>query len=735
MHRLCEDLNEAQKEAVLHEDGPLLVVAGAGSGKTRVITRRIARLVASGIPEWRLLGLTFTNKAAREMAERVEDLVPGARVRLSTFHSACARFLRIHAPRIGFTKEYTIYDTTDRDRLLKSLCRDLSISPREVRPSVLGARISRLKNEGVWPHDFAPDPFAPFDEFVGRVYGPYMETLRSMNAMDFDDLLLRFLHLLDEEEDVRRELGGRFLHILVDEFQDTNRIQYEIVKRLAAVHGNLCVVGDPDQSIYRFRGAEVGNILSFPEDWPGTRVLKLERNYRSTANILSFAQRVIACNRLRHEKVLLPVLDEGEPVRLHRAEDAEAEARWVRGRVLELLDRRVDPGRIAVFYRARFLSRGLETIFRRGGIPFQLVGDLGFFERKEVKDLLSFLKVCVNPRDLLSFERVLNVPPRGIGKVSAERLRAAAARAGLGPAEFLRRGEAPEDAPKRAREGMRALGGILREAGEASWRSVAETLEVFLDRTSYIEEVCRTGGPEDADREENVGELLRDARRFDEECEARRGRTGEEEIHPVAGYLAQVSLLTDAEEETGGGEGRIQLMTVHAAKGLEFDHVFVIGLEEGIFPHGRSIEEPEGLEEERRLFYVAATRARKSLHLSLAERRTSFEGGSRWTDPSRFLIEGGIDCGADPETPRGAEDPAEEDLGGGWGEAPEPFFHDPDSAPEFRKGERVRHASFGLGKILKVRGRGARAKVEVLFPSGVRTLLLEYANLQRVEEV
>ncbi len=730
MERFLADLNEAQRRAVTHGEGPLLVVAGAGSGKTRVITRRIAWLLAVGVPARRILGVTFTNKAAREMAERVQALVPGARVRVSTFHSACAAFLRSAAPKIGRTPEYTIYDTADRDRLLKALLKEHGFAGARARPAAVGARISRLKNAGVRPADFSPNPFAPLDEIVKVVYGPYDEALRSMNALDFDDLLLSFLELLRADEEERARFSRRFQHLLVDEFQDTNRIQYEIVRILAAPEDNLCVVGDPDQSIYRFRGAEVANILSFPQDYPETTIVKLERNYRSTPQILAFAQGVIACNRLRHEKRLEPTLPDGPPVEYLEADDEEDEARIVRARISALLDDGAAAGEIAVFYRARFLSRGFETALRRAGLPFRLVGDLGFFERKEVKDLLAFLKVAVNPADRLSFERILNVPPRGIGRVTADRLFAAAAEAGRPAAAYLAGGGEVPGAAKRARAGLAELGRILAEGAEVAHASAAAALEVFLERTDYLEAVCRTGAPEDEEREENVAELLRDARRFDEECAA--GETGGEPgASPAAAYLAQVSLLVDAEEDRGEPGGAVQMMTVHQAKGLEFDHVFVVGLEEGLFPHARALDEDGGLEEERRLFYVAATRARRSLVLTRALMRRGYGGGARWSEPSRFLAEGGIEI-EDRRRPTWTD--AARLPGGGWGDAPEPVFYDPEAPPVFRPGERVRHPTFGFGEVLETRGRGAGARVRVHFDgAGVRTLLIAYAGLERAE--
>jgi DNA helicase-2/ATP-dependent DNA helicase PcrA len=710
MEYLLDDLNEAQKEAVTHRDGPLLVIAGAGSGKTRVITRRIAWLIAHGVDPRRILGVTFTNKAAREMAGRVEDALPGVRIRLSTFHSACAAFLRRSAPSLGFTSDFTIYDTSDRDQLLGSLMRERGLDPKENRPSNLGAQISSLKNRGILPTDPEFHEESSVSYVLRRLYEPYQDALRANNAMDFDDLLLTFLRLLENNPDEKARYSSRFDYLLIDEFQDTNKIQYDIVKLLATSHSNLCVVGDPDQSIYSFRGAVLGNILSFPADYPGTKVIRLENNYRSTANILSFAQGVIARNRLRYEKVLRPVLGEGEPIAFIEAADGHEEGALAGHQIKRLLDQSVDPREVAVFYRARFLSREIETCFKSLGIPYRLVGDLGFFQRREVKDLLAFLQVCANPLDRVSLERCLNVPPRGIGKVSRQLLFQEAAREGLPPSEFLRRGMHVPGARGKAKKGFVQLGKLLEEAAGRSLESVEGTLRLFLERTDYLNQICRTGSWEDVDREENISELVRDAADFDQRWEELAEQYPDHS--PVSAYLAQVSLMTD-QAERQAESASVQLMTVHASKGLEFDHVFIVGLEEGLFPHSRSMEDLDGQEEERRLFYVAVTRARKRLYLCRAERRRGFDGGFHPQVPSSFFKEG------------------KQQLGGGFEE--ETFQDEPHELPEFSVGDWVRHQRFGEGSIQNVLGRGRNAKVEILFKGGIRTLLVEYAKLEKVE--
>ena len=743
MESLLEDLNEAQRQAVRHEEGPLLVVAGAGSGKTRVITRRIAWLLAHGVTEREILGLTFTNKAAKEMAGRVEDLLPGTWVRLSTFHSACARFLRRSGQRLGFGPDFSIKDVQDRKALIKQVMISLDIPIKALRPSLVGNLISGYKNQGLLPGDPAIPQASLVDEYVQRIYEPYQEALKDMNAMDFDDLLLHMVKVLEEYPEERESYRRRFRHILVDEFQDTNKIQYRLLRLLLGEHNNLCVVGDPDQSIYRFRGAEIGNILGFPDDFEGTQVVKLEENYRSTATILDFAQKVISHNAYRHEKTLIPVLPAGEPVARVECADTQTEAREVVKRCGRLMDRGVPPTEIAVFYRGRFSSRGLEAAFRRSGLPFQIVGDLSFFERKEIKDLLSFLQVCANPRDRIALSRVLNVPTRGIGKGSEGRIYDEAARQGLAPAELLRRGIEVPGLRGKAKKGVKEIGALLEECFALSIESVEGTLKCFLDRTDYLDWICEAGSYADVDREDNVKELLVHARSFDREANEDPS-LGLEDMGAVPLYLSQVSLMTERLQGDAPVDG-VQLMTVHAAKGLEFDHVFLVGLEEGLFPHSRSLEDPDDVEEERRLFYVAATRARQQLTCLHAVLRESYEGGYRANDPSRFLQEGEL---LGRKRPRHSgqgqqeEEPQEYSDEPAWQEpvyrydAPAPKLPEPDplaANQSFREGERVAHGKFGQGTVLRAFGRGPNAKVEVLFETGIRTLLLEYANLERLE--
>ena len=729
MQHILEGLSEEQLRAVQHASGPLLVIAGAGSGKTRVITRRIAWLLVNGVPDYALLGVTFTNKAAKEMAGRVRQLVPESRIRLSTFHSACAAFLRRSAPLLGFDHDFTIYDTQDRDQLLKALMSDRGISPKEIRPSIIGSRISKLKNDGIRAGDFVPEAQTAIDRYVGRLYVPYQEALARMNAMDFDDLLLHFLRLLEEHEAERERYARRFEHVLVDEFQDTNKIQYDIVRLLASHHGNLCVVGDPDQSIYSFRGANIGNILSFPEDYPGTEVVKLETNYRSSATILELAQKVISHNRYRFDKELKPGLGHGDPVELQVCDTGRDEARRVASRASRLIEQGTSASEIAVFYRARFMTRLLEESFRTLRVPHEIVGDVGFFGRKEIKDLIAFLNVTVNLRDRISLRRILNTPPRGIGKVSVEKLAAEAERRGMGEAELILAREVIPGLAKRTAHGLSELADLLAEARELAPTSVRDTLEMFLERSDYLEHVCRSGGVTDADREENVYELLVHAAAFDHEFREQAVFGQDHVDHAVRGYLQQVTLATDTYAEKN--DAAVQMMTVHAAKGLEFDHVFLVGLEDGVFPHSRCQDSVAELEEERRLFYVAVTRARKTLTVMRAAMRDSYDSGPRSTRPSRFLVEAEL-APSRRASPQFDDDGERiyhyEQVPAGLGE---------ETATQiagFAAGQRVRHPTYGEGTIRRCTGTGRSAKAEVLFRSGVRVLLLEYAKLENIGE-
>ena len=630
MDPILDDLNPAQREAVEYGEGPLMVLAGAGSGKTRVITRRIARLLRDGVPASSILGLTFTNKAAGEMQRRVLEL-GGSRVQLSTFHSACARFLRSCGHRLGYPRDFSIYDTYDRDTCIKLLMEELSVPGRKlVKPAQIGRAISRLKNHGIAPEEFDPG-YTEIDVIVDAVYRSYQQRMLQLGAMDFDDLLLNFLAVMQQEPEVAAEYQSRFRWVLVDEFQDTNRVQYDLVRQLTGDLHNICVVGDPDQSIYSFRGADIRNLLEFEQDYPGTATIVLEQNYRSTVTILHAAETLIRNNLRRKDKLLRTENAEGEPLGLLVAADPKAESREVAQRILDLLGRGVSLAEIAIFYRTHFLSRALEEALRRLSVEYEIVGGLSFFERREIKDLLAYLRIIVNPLDDISMGRIINVPPRGVGKATVEKLRVIASAEGMALSEVIAEPALLIGLQARARKSLAALAELILEAREIA-TAAAPPLKKVLQAADYVSHACGLGEPEDVAREENIDELLADAATFDEEHD-----TG------LAGYLAHVSLLTSEDRRREAGP-RISLMTVHAAKGLEFDHVMAVGIEDGLFPHSRSIDSDDDIEEERRLMYVALTRARKTVWLSRSQSRMNNQGLFLPQEPSRFLAEIPSEC-------------------------------------------------------------------------------------------
>jgi len=712
---VLDDLNPTQRHAVTFGEGPLMVLAGAGSGKTRVITRRVARLLRDGVAPESMLAVTFTNKAAGEMARRVQE-IGGGRVHIATFHSACARFLRSHGHHLGFPRNFSIFDTYDRDSCLKMLMQERELTPEGVKPSQVGRIVSRLKNHGVTPDEYrethAHDDPITAEEVVAELYGPYQERLRKLGAMDFDDLLGNFLLLMTECPEVADGYRQRFEWILVDEFQDTNRVQYELTRELAAVHRNLCVVGDPDQSIYRFRGAEIRNILDFQRDYPDVEIARLETNYRSTRVILRAAQGVIVHNLQRLERDLHSDGDEGEPLVYQRFPSPFEETDAACRRVLDLLQQRVSPDEIAVFYRSHFLSRGLEEVMRRAGVPYEVVGGLSFFERREIKDLLAYLRVALNPLDDVSMERIVNVPPRRIGKATLKKLQNVATAEQMSLYEVVADPDLHQGLPAAARKGLATLGAVFEDVREAQDREAGAALRAVLEGTGYIDYACDLGDPQDVARRENIEEMLNDAVDFD-----RRFGGG------LSAYLSHVSLLTSEDRRQRQGP-TVSLMTVHAAKGLEFDHVLVVGLEDGLFPSSRAKSDAD-VEEERRLMYVALTRARKTLRLSSCELRM-VQGNEMEQTASRFLEEIPPDCVED-RTP----------SSNAWHSyVPEPHLEisemsDLDELPHLEPNMQVVHPEYGPGVVRRVSGRGMQTRVVVRFEDDrERTLLLEYADLE-----
>ena len=739
---ILDDLNEQQAQAVAHGQGPLMVLAGAGSGKTRVVTRRIARLMRDGVRPHQILALTFTNKAAGEMGRRVEQL-GGDYVRVATFHSACARFLRSEGHLLGFAPDYSIYDTHDRDQLIKELMADMHIGTAQAKPSLVGQWISKFKNAAMTPADgiFAGGGGGGGGgdvlQIVERLWGPYHDRMRQVSAMDFDDLLGNFLQILKEHPAVAERYQERFPWVLVDEFQDTNRVQYDLLKQLCPAlgqhgPGNLCVVGDPDQSIYGFRGAEVRNILDFENDYEPVTVVRLEQNYRSTANILRAAETVIANNSQRLDKRLRTDADAGAAILRLKATGSTEEAATIVDRIQALQEEGESLEEIAVFYRAHWLSRGLEQALKDKGVPYEIVGGLTFFERREIKDLLAYLRVLVNPLDDVSMGRVVNVPPRGLGKISLDKLKAAAFAEGMSLREVVGERSLHGVLSKKAQKGLAELSETLDKAQAASAHGAHAALKVILDGTGYVRHSTSFGDAEDSTREENIAELVSDTVQFDAAPDVEQLPGEPDDGAPangLAGYLQHVALLTSADKDGDGPA--VRMMTVHAAKGLEFDHVFVTGLEEGTFPSMRVADDPDGLEEERRLMYVALTRARVTLMLSSARERL-VNGSMESLRQSRFLREIPEDL-IENFTPswRRYDLDDESSHSTGWSVTP-----DPEALAGLQKGVRVRHDLYGSGVVRRIAGRGMNTRAVVRFDDGVeREFVLEYAGLQLLEDM
>ncbi len=768
-------LNPEQRRAAETLDGPVLILAGAGSGKTRALTYRVANLIDHGVPAWSILALTFTNKAAKEMKARVQSLIGEDQAEeawISTFHSTCARILRRDIEKIGYSRSFTIYDDDDQQRVLKEILKQLNIDDKFLPVREIKAKISDAKNKMLTPDEWFQKTFRDRrNSLIHDVMTEYEKRMKALNALDFDDLLLKTLLLLADHPPVLEVYRRRFRYVLVDEYQDTNRTQYELIRLLTAESRNLCVVGDDDQSIYGWRGADIRNILEFENDYPDATVIKLEQNYRSTGNILDAANQVIAHNEGRKDKTLWTEHDAGEKITLYCAQDEREEAAWIVQQMQELKRKGVALGEMAVLYRTNAQSRIPEEVLMQAGIPYRVFGGQKFYERKEIKDILAYLRVIANPADDISLARIINVPKRSIGDTTVQLLTDYANREGL--PLFATMASLPEELGSRAKNSVTEFFSMMTILG-AMKESMG--LEEFVDeliRMTGLEEQYRKEDTEESlNRIENIQEFRGSVHEF--------AQLGENPT--LEGYLENVALVTDL-DRADDRSGYVVLMTLHSAKGLEFDNVFIPGMEEGIFPSSRSLEEDNRLEEERRLMYVGITRARKRLYLSRASERMMYNQYSH-NPPSRFLDEiparllreeysarstgygygkkteqrsrrdewsGGWDSGYDEPQIRTKVDlsslgrPKLKIKGHDLGSIPGVSRGFTGSAANalagsamqklFTPGERVRHPKFGFGRVLEITGSGKEARIRVKFDTqGEKELALAMAPIVKVEE-
>jgi DNA helicase-2/ATP-dependent DNA helicase PcrA len=707
------DLNAAQREAVLHTEGPVLVVAGAGSGKTRVLTRRIAHLLgAVGVKPPEILAITFTNKAAGEMRERVQDLVgPPARAAwVMTFHSACGRILRREAQRLGYRSNFTIYDQADQIRLVKRCLEELERDPKRFTPRGIHSQISNAKNTLVGPEDYTERVASFYDQTVAEVYDLYQKRLFASNAVDFDDMLFLTVDVLERFPEAREKWQDAFHYILVDEYQDTNHAQYRLLQLLAEKRRNVFAVGDPDQSIYGFRGADIRNVLEFEHDFPGSYTIALEQNYRSTQHILDAANGVIRHNRERKEKNLWSELGDGDPVRVVEVEDEHAEARYVAAEIALLVEEGFNGADVAVFYRTNAQSRVLEDVLVRQGIAYQVIGGPRFYERAEIKDLVAYLQVLDNPYDAVSLLRIANRPRRGIGDTTLARLQTWADQREISlweataEAEMAGVGAAPQKALKSFRATIESLMSAAQEF------EVPELIDEVLARSGYMESLEAERTIEAQGRIENLQELVSVAREWREQTEDT----------TLSAFLQEISLYSDQDAIRGDGS-LVTLMTLHNAKGLEFRAVYLIGMEEGIFPHSRSIEE-QGIEEERRLCYVGMTRAQERLTLLHASSRMLY-GGRNHNLPSRFLDEL-----PDSHIERERLRPA---SWSSYGAPRQSQIAPQENVPDLSTGDSVRHSTLGEGVVVRIEP-GGLVTVRFAEDGSERKLMLDYAPLEKL---
>ncbi|MHC0039458.1 DNA helicase PcrA [Pseudoneobacillus sp. C159] len=736
--RLLNGLNPMQQQAVKTTDGPLLIMAGAGSGKTRVLTHRIGYLmVEKGVNPYNILAITFTNKAAREMKDRIRNMMGGAadEIWISTFHSMCVRILRRDIDRIGFNRNFTILDTTDQQSVIKGILKDKNIDAKKFDPRAILGSISSAKNELLDSEEYAKRVGDYYDKVVSDVYTEYQKRLRKNQALDFDDLIMLTIHLFKRVPEVLEYYQRKFQYIHVDEYQDTNRAQYMLVKYLAARFKNLCVVGDSDQSIYRWRGADIANILSFEKDYPNANVIMLEQNYRSTKRILLAANKVIENNLTRKAKNLWTENAEGNKICYYRADSEQGEAQFVIGKIKELVDSgKRKASDIAILYRTNAMSRVMEEALLKSNISYSIVGGIKFYDRKEIKDILAYLRLVANPDDDISFQRVINVPKRGIGASSLDRIANFAAEHDISMSQAVDSIELLGLSPK-ITKACREFRNLINDFTRMQdFLSVTELVEQILEKSGYIEMLEAEKSLESQSRIENIEELLSVTKNFEEVSEDK----------SLVGFLTDLALVSDIDklDEDGTPADSVVLMTLHSAKGLEFPVVFLIGLEEGVFPHSRSLMEEAEMEEERRLAYVGITRAEEDLYISNAQMRTLF-GRTNMNAASRFIREIPEDL-MEPY-----QKPSRTGFGGGGftstarsgaTTAPRGPVLRPTLQPTggegigWRVGDKAEHGKWGVGTVVSVRGEGDGMELDIAFPSptGIKRLLAKFAPIKKV---
>ena len=744
---LMQGLNEPQQRAVACLQGPLLIVAGAGSGKTRVLTFRIANLLEHGVPPYRILAITFTNKAAREMRERVDALIGDAAqdVWLSTFHSFCARFLRMELEHYGrYAKNFVIYDAADSKGLIRECLKELNIDEKHTAPGAVQAHISDAKNRLLDVAAFTAQATDFFAEQVAKIYALYQSKLQENNALDFDDLLMLTVELLTKNEELRTKYQKKFQYILVDEYQDTNGAQYAITKLLAAEHRNICVVGDADQSIYGWRGADMRNIMNFEKDYPEATVILLEQNYRSTKNILAAANAVIENNLTRKKKELWTDNPTGDRITIYEGATEKNEASYIVREVERLHTMfHVKYGDIAVLYRTNAQSRNIEEAFYATGVPYAMVGSVRFYDRREIKDIIAYLRVIYNPRDTLSLLRIINVPRRGLGPTSIARMMETAEEYRISLFEVITDAQLLSMIPKLSAKVKLALeefaAMVFTFMGHLGTRPIHEIVEDVIETSGYAAALEEEKKEDNRDRLENLREFISVAKNFDDG--AAEGENG------LADFLAQIALISDV-DQTEQSDGTVTLMTFHAAKGLEFPAVFMAGMEEGLFPHSRTLLDDTEIEEERRTCYVGITRAERRLYLTYARQRTIY-GRTEMSRPSRFLA----------EIPEELVEHKEADFFSGtdlrapsniWSERstrterkrymppPQHTAADgsvirPDASAAFKAGDAVRHSKWGDGRIVAISGSGEDAKLSIAFPGeGIKKFVQKYAPILKL---